>query len=737
MNKSDIKGKIRIYLISRFILLLITSAILEQSIPGQDFKTAKILSPADVQFEVVESHHQWRPPFGLDRVSRSTDVIVTFKSKVLPAGVFYLVSYFNGKEVNRKTMDLINKTPPITGELSKVEVTDHFELFSVGNPDNAEVIFYGQPVISENTDQLALFFAGMGKDTVELARQAIQLKPFEVEAIAVPDRVINPVDLGAIMVPYDWLLLAGGQKGYMKIASLNRSANFSEASITVWYASSPENKVNKSLSMSKGKKVKTDLTLPACQRALVNDTLNVSIEDASGAELWHKQIHVMIVPNHPKWPDFGAVMTKLRYDPPILNVVNGKNDNIDYDRNWAPEFNDLVVCLPNGSRFVFWRGSSYIPIWAGQNNTGLSYEWAERISPNAGFVDCPEPLMDKELRFSRVEIMESTEARIHIRWRYQSCDFNYKVNGDLPVEDYYFYPDGFGTRVLTLRSIPEAEYEVAEFIILAPQAAFPLSFIPSEPVDIISVKTGEKRAVHLPETDQTWKKISDPSVYRIRLHNNELLSAISFNPNLLSKPGTIFKPTYDKGYLVAPAYWGGHWPLSRGFTTMWGWISESIQYAPSHNSLMSWATSRPKPVRSAVVETKDAFGIQKVMKEETWVWLIGMTDANDEVLLQIARSFAQPPSLELDGAKQDPEPYAVERRALHLVVENKTVMIRIKPEGWYFNPVFELENAPKKLKKVKLGGKNLAANQYAWDGHTLWLNSIIKQPEILELNFGD
>ena len=61
------------------------------------------------------------------------------------------------------------------------------------------------------------------------------------------------------------------------------------------------------------------------------------------------------------------------------------------------------------------------------------------------------------------------------------------------------------------------------------------------------------------------------------------------------------------------------------------------------------------------------------MKVETWAWLIGMTDVNDDDLLQIAQSYAKPPSLELIGAKQDPELYSSERRAMSLVVEKKKV----------------------------------------------------------------
>ena len=61
-----------------------------------------------------------------------------------------------------------------------------------------------------------------------------------------------------------------------------------------------------------------------------------------------------------------------------------------------------------------------------------------------------------------------------MRWTYQSTDLHYKVWGDQAVEDYYFYPDGFGTRVLTLKADPANDYELSEFIILTPQGAYPL-----------------------------------------------------------------------------------------------------------------------------------------------------------------------------------------------------------------------------------------------------------------------
>ena len=148
---------------------------------------------------------------------------------------------------------------------------------------------------------------------------------------------------------------------------------------------------------------------PTPPRGRDRDVLAVGIDDGDGRELWHKNIPVMLVREPPRPPRFGASYEKLRFDAPISvrDPATGKYSTLRYDDAWNRSLHDIVVWLPNGSRFVFWRGSSYIPFWAGRYNTGACYEWAEIISQPKGAVDCVEPLMDKELRYSKVEIVEA------------------------------------------------------------------------------------------------------------------------------------------------------------------------------------------------------------------------------------------------------------------------------------------------------------------------------------------
>jgi hypothetical protein len=657
----------------------------------------------------VEPGHPWRPPFGLDRVGQPLRVAVETTVPQAPRDAT-LVAYVQGKEVGR------------------------FPLAFQGKPLVARATLESWPA-----EVAVVALAGAAGPSIELARLAVVPPAFEADAIARADAVVHPVDMGTILVPGGWLLLGPGAPASVELAAVSRGREIAAARAVAWYASAPKVKTDAPMPLAAGRRATVRLAAPAVPPAVDRDLLHVAIVNERGEELWQKTIPAMVVRQPPEWPRFGATETKLRYDAPIsIRAADGALSSMKYEDGWAPHLRDVVVSLPNGARFVFWRGASYAPFWAGRHNTALCYEWAE-TSPPAGYTDCVEPLMDKELRYGRVQIVESTPARVHVRWTYQSCDFFYKVWGESAVEDFYFYPDGFGTRVLTVNSVPSTEYELSEFIILTPQATYPLSVLPAKLVDILFLD-GQKREILFPflESEQGEKRKPHPvpAVYRVRLNHDEALAAVSFCPQLSHLPATFFGPFFDRGQLVTPAYWGSHWPLARGKTTGWS-IDDRIQLSPAHNSLMSWAHSRPEPLRVETRETLDTLGRPKTMAVRRWAWLIGMSDADDGRLLEWARSFARPPAVEIQGARLDFDAYVPERRAIRLVVEQRTVTVALRPEKRCVHPVFELSAAPRTLQSVELAGRALSAAEYAWDGRTLWLGVDVDQPSSLRLVFGD
>jgi len=77
-------------------------------------------------------------------------------------------------------------------------------------------------------------------------------------------------------------------------------------------------------------------------------------------------------------------------------------------------------------------------------------EWCETNSPND--LHCYEPIMDKQLRWSRVEIIENGPARVRVKWSYTLPDMRYRIfHGDTRAEEIYtIYPDGVAVREVVL-----------------------------------------------------------------------------------------------------------------------------------------------------------------------------------------------------------------------------------------------------------------------------------------------
>jgi len=176
----------------------------------------------------LEPHHPWRPPFDLDRPGQGFTAVAELHSEDRPLREYWLSSYSEGKEVERKILALagIFSKPPFVGKATFTEPFDELVLF-------AKCRFDGTPV--------------------EVVRQKIALPELEAQAVARADRVTNPVDLGAILVPDDWLLLAAGQKGNLELAAVSYRKDRRSAQVSAWFESDAKTKTTRTLELSLGK----------------------------------------------------------------------------------------------------------------------------------------------------------------------------------------------------------------------------------------------------------------------------------------------------------------------------------------------------------------------------------------------------------------------------------------------------------------------------------------------------
>jgi len=152
-----------------------------------------------------------------------------------------------------------------------------------------------------------------------------------------------------------------------------------------------------------------------------------------------------VMPSGPKGPGrFGAYYCKLKYYEHWDNLWR-----VNSDPDVIVRFDDFDF------RVVFWRGSRYSPAWVSGNGLWMADQsveaWKHGGEDKEG---CFEHMQDRLCRYSHVRIIESTDARVLVHWRYAPVSsYNHLWNVDEKTgracwidEYYYIYPDGMGIR---------------------------------------------------------------------------------------------------------------------------------------------------------------------------------------------------------------------------------------------------------------------------------------------------
>ena len=137
----------------------------------------------------------------------------------------------------------------------------------------------------------------------------------------------------------------------------------------------------------------------------------------------------------------GAYQTRLAFTP-------------EWDAPWrvGPRCDVVVRFDHTAGRLVFWHGANYVPCWV--NEAGQWYSDGAVLRPGAG------PQQDRLCRFAFASAIESSDARVVVRWRYAPVDAKGELIHADPVtrwndwvdECYTIYPDASGVRSVTLHS---------------------------------------------------------------------------------------------------------------------------------------------------------------------------------------------------------------------------------------------------------------------------------------------
>jgi hypothetical protein len=328
-----------------------------------------------------------------------------------------------------------------------------------------------------------------------------------------------------------------------------------------------------------------------------------------------------VLPSGPKGPGrFGAYYAKLKYYP-------------EWDALWrvGPHPDVLVRFDTSPVRVVFWRGTQYSPAWVTDNGLWMADQSVEGYDPEYTY----EHMNDKQNRYSHVRIVEQSDARAVVHWRYalvSVTDVLYNTqerlgNGAWVDEYYYLYPDATGVRKVTWnRDTLGSPIQYQESIPFTQPGQLQGEVVHPDYVTVGNLDGKTQVFSYVEDPKRDGKPV--PADLTIQMHN--LRSRY--------KPFIVFEPGNDMRYLrdmnIASLSRPGsvnHWPvgqiLSDGRTT---------QAADRAASFLGFPISTPPLNRGP--EGRDYR-----------CSLYGMTDHPFAELVELARSWARAPELQLAG----------------------------------------------------------------------------------------
>jgi hypothetical protein len=409
--------------------------------------------------------------------------------------------------------------------------------------------------------------------------------------------------------------------------------------------------------------------------------------------------------NFPKGPvgsgSFGAFYARLDYYK-------------EWDELWrVSDKPDVFVRFDDSPvQLVFWRGTSFVPCWVSENDIWYTNEWLETWGSDVA--SCAEPIMDRQARFSHVRIIENTDARVVVHWRYALNDAFYNFvavsddgRGEWCDEYHIIYPDHVGIRRMELHySKPERKHDWVEQIVLTAPGQYPADLIEKESVSLVNMQ-GEKKNYLWHENLEI--QMSEPNRANISYVNLKS----EYKPFFIIPPYPVktvegswdspFFRTYAanqamNGYRPDPAPsvygWWNHWPVAQ---------------IPGDGR---WVVTPDKPGHFNLTTFVQWNDYSKTDKTRTRIMLQGMTKDKAEELVPLAKSWLNAPEMVISSKGFEGGNYDEAERAYILEKtdgddNSLEIIFKGSVESPLINPAVIIKNWGNRRASLLINGKNI------------------------------
>ena len=349
-----------------------------------------------------------------------------------------------------------------------------------------------------------------------------------------------------------------------------------------------------------------------------------------------------------------------------------------WDNIWRfSEHPDVVVEFDGQpTRFVFWRGVSYIPMMVNEKGHWYSNEFNETWNKSGG-QGCQEPMSDKESYTTHVRIIENTEARVVVHWRYALLDVLHVVanrddkTGWADWSDwyYYIYPDGVAVKKMHMWTHGERNHEWQESMAILGPDQHPEDVLDTSPALVLADLKGR--------VDRHFWEDGPPDGVRYRKKKIHLVKyKADYHPFTIGDfdGGDVYGGEVTD-YAVFPTW--NHWPVSQ---------------MPSDGRYASFPdrTAHSSLTHVFLPDYKEDFGDRPYYER---LLMEGMTNKTAEELVPLAKSWLNPAELEAKVGCSS-EGYDPTQRAYVLTATGGpiSVVLEASEDRPVVNPCFVVSN---------------------------------------------
>ncbi|MHC4337285.1 MAG: LamG domain-containing protein, partial [Planctomycetota bacterium] len=353
------------------------------------------------------------------------------------------------------------------------------------------------------------------------------------------------------------------------------------------------------------------------------------------------------------------------------------------------------------SKFVFWRGVGYIPMMVNEKGQWYSNEFNETWNKSGG-QGCQEPMSDKESYTNHVRIIEDTEARVVVHWRYPLVDVlhviaNYNEDtgwGDWSDWYYYIYPDGVAVKTMHLWTDGERNHEWQEGMAILGPDQHPEQVLETKPALMVADLEG-----NVERYDWVDGPPDDVDYDNKKIHVVNYKA--DYDPYTIGdfRGGNVYGGEVTD-YAVFPSW--NHWPVSQ--------MPSDGRYASfpdrtAHSSLTHvWLPTY-----------KEKFGDRPF---EERLLMEGMSNKSPEELVPLAKSWLRPAKLEVKSGCRS-RGYDRSQRAYVLTAMNSRICVLVKAseESPVINPAFVIKNWGDSDARLEIDGKEVKRGKDFRFGH--------------------